>query len=228
MMPSLVLFDIDGTLLRPCGLGRRSLDRAFLELYGRPGVFDGMRFHGRTDPEILGDGLAAVGAPATDFVHAIGRYLEHLEVEVTQSAPLALPGVEELVVALDAREDVILGLVTGNVRRGAEIKLGRDDLFRHFPVGAVGDDHADRSELIRLACRRAAEAGYGAFAPERTLYVGDTERDVEAARVGGVVAVAVATGNMALDILAETSPDHLLPSLEPASRFLKEILPCPR
>ena len=62
MMPSLVLFDIDGTLLRPCGLGRRSLDRAFLELYGRAGVFDGMRFHGRTDPEILGDGLAAVGA----------------------------------------------------------------------------------------------------------------------------------------------------------------------
>lgn len=228
MMPLLVLFDIDGTLLRPCGLGRRSLDRAFLDLYGSAGVFDGMRFHGRTDPEIVGDGLASVGAPASDFDRAVGRYLEYLEVEVAQGAPLALPGVEELIATLDSRDDVVLGLVTGNVRRGAEIKLGRDNLFRRFPVGAFGDDHADRSELIRLARRRAAEAGHGSMAPERTLYIGDTERDVEAARAGGAVAVAVATGSMALETLAETSPDHLLPSLEPASRFLKEVLACPR
>lgn len=228
MMPLLVLFDIDGTLLRPSGVGRRSLDRAFLELYGRAAVFEGMRFHGRTDPEIVGDGLALVGAPASDFGDVVDRYLAHLEVEVADGPPLALPGAAALVELLDSREDVLLGLVTGNVRRGAEIKLGRDDLFRRFPIGAFGDDHADRSELIRLARRRAGEAGHGDFDPARTLYVGDTERDVEAARIGGAVAVAVATGNMALETLAETSPDHLLPSLEPASRFLQEVLLCPR
>ena len=228
MMPLLVLFDIDGTLLRPCGLGRRSLDDTFSELYGHRGVFDGVRFHGRTDPEILGDGLRSVGAPSTDFERVVECYLVRLEEEVRNGPSLTLPGVRDVLLALAARGDVVLGLVTGNVRRGAEIKLTRDHLWSFFPVGAFGDDDADRTHLIRIARERAeTERGEG-FSDNRVYYIGDTERDterdVEAARGGGAVAIAVATGSMDADRLAEERPDHLLTSLEGASGLL-EVLP---
>jgi len=226
-MPLLVLFDIDGTLLRPCGLGRKSLDRAFLELYGAAGTFDGVRFHGCTDPEIIGAGLGRVGAPATDYDRAIGRYLEFLETEVAASPPLALPGVLDLIAALDDEAGVTLGLVTGNVRRGAEIKLGRDHLFDRFAVGAFGGDAADRADLIRLARDRAKSEGHGTFTSAATVYVGDTERDVEAAKAGGAVSVAVATGTMDEAALSVTEPDHLLSSLE-RDQFVEEVLACHR
>lgn len=226
-MPLLVLFDIDGTLLRPCGLGRRSLDRAFLELYDSTGTFDEVRFHGCTDPEIIGEGLRRVGAPAGDYDRALARYLEHLEVEVASGPPLTLPGVLDLLHALGGRDGITLGLVTGNVRRGAEIKLSRDDLFDRFAVGAFGGEADDRSGLIRLARERAHEAGHGPFEATGTVYVGDTERDVEAARDGGAIAVAVATGTMDEAALSRTGPDHVLASLDP-ERFLEEVLVCRR
>ncbi len=224
MMPRLVLFDIDGTLLRPIGIGRRSLERAFAERYGRTGVFEGIRFHGRTDPEILGDGLARIGAPPAELRAAVATYLVHLEREIAEAPPLALPGVMDLMKALRALPEVVLGLVTGNVRRGAAIKLGRDGLWPHFDVGAFGDDSTDRAELVRLARQRAERLGRGSFAGRAVIHVGDTENDVLAARGGDAVAVAVATGGMDRAALAAHSPDHLFDSFEPVDRFLAEVL----
>lgn len=224
MTPFLVLFDIDGTLLRPCGLGRRSLERAFAGRYGRTGVFDGVPFHGRTDPDIVGDGLARVGAPAGDLQPVLDDYLGHLEAEVAGGPPLTLPGVEDLLDALAATPGVVLGLVTGNVRRGAEIKLARDGLMSRFRVGAFGDDSTDRAVLVRLARRRAEEGGFGPFPGRRWAHVGDTEADIRAAREAGARAVAVATGPHGREALAGHGPDHLFDSFLPASRFLEEVL----
>ncbi len=223
----LVLFDIDGTLLRPCGLGQRSLDRAFAELYGRESVFKGMRFHGRTDPEIVGDGLREVGAPESDFHRVVTRYLEHLETEVGETPPAEYPEAVALVQTLAESSGVLQGLVTGNVRAAAELKLGRGPLRGVFEFGAFGDDHADRVQLLRLARERAEQRTEAQEGFDQVIYVGDTERDVTAARDAGVTSVAVATGTMSLEELAGASPDHLLPNLAP-ERFMEEVVSCQR
>src|SRR5690606_6754695 len=101
-------------------------------------------------------------------------------------------------------------------------KLSRDGLWPRFRLGAFGDDHIERAELVRLACRRAAVNG--SPCPPRVILVGDTENDILAARAGGALAVAVATGGSDLEELAAAGPDHLLPGLEPAARFLREVL----
>ncbi len=224
MRRRLILFDIDGTLLRPQGIGRRSLDRAFSERFGRAGIFEGVGFHGRTDPDIVAEGVARAGGAMSDVPGLIARYLVHLEAEVAASPPLALPGVVSVLEALRARPGVWLGLVTGNVRRGAEIKLAKDGLGAYFATGAFGDDSTDRGELVRIARRRAASAGHEAVGARAVFHVGDTESDVLAARSGDAVAVAVSTGGESHERLAALRPDHLFRSLEPAALFVDTLL----
>ncbi|HYC79280.1 MAG TPA: HAD family hydrolase [Planctomycetota bacterium] len=224
MRRRLVLFDIDGTLLKPQGLGRRSLERAFEERFGRAGFFEGVAFHGRVDGDIVAEGVRRAGGSPDDAPRLLERYLEHLEAEVAASGPLALPGVHDVLARLAAAPGVALGLVTGNVKRGAWIKLGRDGLRDYFRFGAFGDDHLDRGELVRLAVRRAAEGGHAPEGPRAAFHVGDTESDVRAARFGGVGAVAVATGGCTAETLAALAPDHLFTSLAPADAFVEALL----
>jgi HAD superfamily hydrolase (TIGR01549 family) len=224
MLRRLVLFDIDGTLLKPCGLGRRSLDRAFESRFGHAGVSRGLTFHGRTDPDILADCLAAAGAPQSALEEMLQAYLRNLEEEVSIGPSLTLPGVEDLLLRLQGDERVTLGLVTGNVRRGARIKLDRDALWPFFEVGAFGDERRRRGELIELA-RARAEAHRGRSFPwEEVFYVGDTEADVEAAKEAGARCVAVATGVRGREDLARVAPEHLLDSLHPPASFLEVVL----
>lgn len=224
MRAVLALFDIDGTLLAPRGLGRRSLERAFEQRYRRRGVFDGVEFHGRTDPEIFAEGLQRLGRPASEYPEMLDRYLGHLEAEVAGGPALALPGIVDLVEALASTAGVVLGLVTGNVRRGASIKLARDGLARRFPIGAFGDDSTDRGELVRLARGRAEAAGFGPFRDEHCFHVGDTLNDIQAARAAGIRAVAVATGGHDRATLEAARPDRLYDVLPGPGRFLAEVL----
>src|SRR4029079_14880022 len=159
MRRRLILFDIDGTLLKPMGLGRRSLDSAFRHHFGREGVFDGIPFHGRTDYGISDEGVARVSGKAEDAAAIVATYLGHLAREVAEGPSLALPGVVDLLTRLSADDSVTLGLVTGNVREGARIKLARDRLGSFFRIGAFGDDHRDRGELGRIPERRARDDG---------------------------------------------------------------------
>lgn len=224
MRRRLVLFDIDGTLLRPHGLGRRSLERAFAEIFGGSGYFDGVPFHGRTDPDIVAEGLRRAGGEPAAAAPVVEKYLAHLADETAASPPLVLDGVREALDALRGVPGVLLGLVTGNVRRGAEIKLARDGLGGYFSVGAYGDDSADRGELVRLARRRAAELGHAVEGPRFAFHVGDTEADVRAARTGGASPVAVATGGDSYERLAALAPDRLFRSLAPAADFVAALL----
>lgn len=224
-MRRLILFDIDGTLVRPTGVGRRSLERTFEERYGAREAFLGMRFHGRTDPDIVLEGLSRIGKGPAEIQPAIAHYLRHLRSEVARiQGSILLPGVRELLKTLRATPDVVLGLVTGNVREGAEIKLGKDSIFDWFEVGGFGDDSTDRAELIRMARRRALERQLGPFESGRVFHVGDTANDILAAQGAGAVAVAVATGSVPRSELAELSPDFLRDGFEPVTPFLAEVL----
>jgi phosphoglycolate phosphatase len=220
MRRRLILFDIDGTLLKPIGLGRRSLEAAFRERYGSAEVFGGVGFHGRTDFDIIDQGIARIKGDPADAAVIVASYLAHLSREVEAGPSLVLPGVLDLLARLAADSSATVGLVTGNVREGARIKLSRDRIGGYFRLGAFGDDHRDRGELVRIARRRAADEGFGEFSDPDVYLIGDTRNDVLAARAARAVAIAVATGGGSVEDLAASAPDHLLHSLHPADAVL--------
>ncbi len=207
MRPTVLLFDIDGTLLNSGGAGRRAMERAFERRCGRRDACDAIRFGGMTDPAIARAGLTAVGAPVDDEAIAglLAAYLEALADELPGCHVVVPPGVEA---ALDAARaaGAAIGLGTGNVRAGADLKLARVGLHERFVFGGFGSDHEARDQLIRVGARRGAEALGVAVDACRVVVIGDTPKDVDAARAIGAESLAVATGTFSVDELAACAP----------------------
>lgn len=155
----LLLFDIDGTLTIG-GPGKSAFRVALERTYGTAGPIVNHDFSGKTDPLLLRELLTAAGHESHEIEARRPRfwdsYLAELEARIDTDPVAVLPGVRELIAALEARSDVYLGLVTGNVKGGARVKLGSVRLWRHFPVGAFGCDHEVRDELPPVALQRAA------------------------------------------------------------------------
>lgn len=190
----LYLFDIDGTLIHCNGAGRRALERALLDLLGADALA-GIRLDGKTDPRILEEAFVTrLGRPptATEAEAVRAAYLNNLAHE-SRTGVTALRGVEQALMVCAARG--VLGLATGNWRAGAEIKLGRVALWSRFVLGGFGCDSPDRGELVRIA-RRRGEARLGRpLRREEVVVIGDTPRDITAAREADAMAVAVMTGS---------------------------------
>ncbi len=213
----LLLFDIDGTLLRIRGLGRVCVDNALCAYFGRAVSSDGVSFSGKTDPQIFRE---LIVREAGDADVALPPILDAYQAEVRARLETLhvhpLPGAVELVGRLSRRRDVLLGLLTGNVEPMAYLKLRHIGLDRHFAFGAFGSDHEDRNGLPAIALGRAAAHTGRPFRPEDTVVIGDTPRDIACARAVGARAVAVATGRFDRAALAMHRPDLLLDSLEDA------------
>ena len=213
----LVLFDIDGTLVIAKGAGRRALGRALERVYGTTGAIDAYDFRGKTDPRIVSDLMSAAGVAAEAIRAGLDEcfecYARGLVDEIGDGSRVTvLPGVAELVQRLDRQDDVVLGLLTGNIEEGARIKLTPTGLWPFFRTGAYGSDDADRRRLPSLAARRAHALTGHAFRPQDVLVIGDTPLDIECARAFGAVAVAVATGFHPYRELAGENPDLLFES----------------
>jgi phosphoglycolate phosphatase len=220
----LVLFDIDGTLVLTGGAGLRAMTRACEEIVGHADALDGIPVAGRTDWSILQDTLGRLGRALDQdlFTELRERYVMHLHGEILQPGQGfngALPGVSALLEDLQPREDVFLGLLTGNFKDGARIKLQRFDLWRYFRCGAFGDDSPDRNALVPVALERAAAAGMPAFSPADVIVVGDTPHDVACAQAVGAVPVGVATGGFTVDELRECGAAVVFETLEDAGGF---------
>lgn len=233
MMKTLVLFDIDGTLVLTGRAGVRALGRALDEVAGRTGLMDGVAFAGRTDRAIITDALGAVGVQPADQMYADvrDRYCTYLSREVHSDSPhpkLVLPGVRDALDRLAPLEEagaVAVGLLTGNFARGAEIKLAYFDLWRRFGFGAFGDVHVDRRALVPLAIEAAARAGAGAFQPEHLVIVGDTPADVDCAHAHGAKAIAVATGLYNLEQLRATGAEAVVSDLSEWDAAWRAVYP---
>jgi len=200
MLPIIVLFDIDGTLLRAGGAGRRSVELAIGEvlndLDGKVSL-ESVEFAGRTDPWIVRTALMQYGVTADDGLirEVLRRYVAHLPRELELATAFeVLPGVPSLLAELTARDDVILGLGTGNTERAAYAKLARGGLDSFFSFGGFGSDHTDRAELLRAGLQRGLERTGAQRGTARVVVVGDTPYDVAAARAIGAQCVAVSTG----------------------------------
>jgi phosphoglycolate phosphatase-like HAD superfamily hydrolase len=222
------LFDIDGTLLRAGGAGRRAFNRAMAELTGPvvEGVAE-MKFDGMTDKLIVREALALSGlaweAGLADAI--LARYLTHLPGELDTPAFRVLPGAAATLGALRAG-GTALGLCTGNLALGARLKLrqaGLEGFFDWSPGGMHGfaEDGEARSRLVAAAVARVSTALGRDVDPAEVLIIGDTPRDVSAAREIGCRVLCVATGNFDLPTLAAIHPDAVAESLEaPEARRL--------
>ena len=213
----LILFDVDGTLIR-CGRQVRPIFAgAMEEVFGTCGPLDAYDFSGKTDRQIVLELLGGTGMEPDQVLPDLPRmrdlYLAALEERLDRRLMEVLPGVEALLAELAAHPDVHLGLLTGNWRRGAEIKLSRFGLERYFPFGAFADDAVERNDLPPVALERAARAVGRDFAPRDTLIVGDSPRDVECARAHGLHVLAVATGWTSAEHLRRAGADRVVDSL---------------
>lgn len=236
-MRNLVLFDIDGTLVLTGGAGLRAMNRACEELVGHADALSGIPVAGRTDRIILADVVARMGRALDDELLAVlrDRYLAHLreEILVPGAMPAAeylgprggikavMPGIRELLDALQRRPDVFLGLLTGNFEEGARMKLAHFDLWRYFRCGAYGDDAEDRNALVPIALERARREGLPEITTEHILVVGDTPHDIACARAAGAVAVGVATGGFTVDELRASGADIVFKDLSDRGAFLE-------
>lgn len=216
------LFDIDGTLLNSGGAGQAAMEVALVSEFGAARPVEGISTAGRTDRAIVSDLFEYHGVAFDDdaCVRFLRAYLEHLPQQLIERNGTVLPGIQVLIESLAARDDVVLGLLTGNFRDGARAKLAHFGLDRHFPFGGFGDRHLDRDDVARDALEEVRSRLNGQLSIERLWVIGDTPSDVRCARAIGAKAVAVATGMFSHEELAACSPDHLWPDFADSEPLL--------
>jgi phosphoglycolate phosphatase-like HAD superfamily hydrolase len=223
MRPTVLLFDIDGTLVSAGGAGRKAIERAFAEHLGTSDVFGDVVFAGMTDRLIVRTGLGIVGREVEPaLVDAIlTSYVPYLAEELERATLYKLyPGVPELLDALRGRPRVAVGLGTGNLEAGARLKLSRGGIDHHFAFGGYGSDHEERSEIIRIGAERGAASLGEERDACRVVVIGDSLRDVDAALAIGAECIAVATSTTSPDELRRAGATRVVPDLS-----APEVLP---
>jgi phosphoglycolate phosphatase len=229
-MKRLVLFDIDGTLLRVGGAGALAVRDAMLEVYGETGQIGGYRMGGRTDPQIVRELLTGAGYSLEDVEARLDAlwevYLRNLRRELERNPIRPLPGVVELLDRLERSGDpTVLGLLTGNLMEGARLKVEAAGLgFDRFRVGAYGSDHWQRPELPAVAAQRAREKTGIDFAGKEIVIIGDTPFDISCGAHLGVRTIATATGQHSADDLATHGPDYVFDDLSDVDAVWRAIM----
>ncbi len=223
-MTHAVLFDIDGTLLRAGGAGREALARGAAEALGvtlemARSAAAAMDFRGRIDPLLIDELTRRLGFDPGTRDHDVQRaYLAALPETLAGATVELLPGVPELLARLEGRDTISVGLLTGNVREGARLKLGAVGLARLVErTGGFGEDGLSRGEVAARAVAALARQGVPG---DRVVVIGDTEHDVAAARFAGARAVAVATGWTPPEVLRASLPDVYVDDLTDAGPVL--------
>jgi phosphoglycolate phosphatase len=211
----LLLFDIDGTLIHSGGAGVHALKSAFTERFGIVDDLHDIEIAGMTDSGIVVSILNKHKIPATnENVSAfLDSYVHFLSLELPRRVGKLLPGVLELLEKLKSRPHLVLALLTGNVSRGAQLKLEHYGVWHFFEFGAFADDHHDRNRLGTVARARAKEKHGRQFSTSEIDVIGDTPRDIACGKAFGARTIAVATGTWKRDQLAKYEPDFLIDDL---------------
>jgi phosphoglycolate phosphatase len=218
------LFDIDGTLLSSGGAGKAALEAALVQDFDTP-IRAKVPYSGRTDRAIVRELFHVHGieeSPA-NLERIFAGYLRRLPEYLRLHQGSVLPGISELLKILSRRQDVAVGLLTGNVRAGAMAKLGHFGLFESFAFGGFGDHHFDRDDVAREALREVRRHVGDHVQSEQVWVIGDTPLDVRCARAIGARVAAVATGIHTLDDLADTGADLLLANLADPTPLLERL-----
>ena len=215
----LLLFDIDQTLINTGGAGLRALDRACRNLFGLQNAMDGISPHGKTDPAIVREifrvKLSSPSPNSSQIASVLEAYIAFLREEVqTSPAYRVCPGIQPLLSEMLVREDVLLGLATGNIESGARIKLDRGGLNEYFSFGGFGSDSENRAELVRKAAEHAAYKNGALISPTDIFVIGDTPLDIEAGNRCGFKTVGVATGSYSVGQLSSSGATFAVADLD--------------
>jgi len=216
-LPRLFLFDIDNTLLNSGGAGANAMTLAFHEVFGVADAFAGVEYTGRSDIAIFRDAALAHHLDVDGaFPELLARfretYLRLLPEALRKTTGRVMPGIPEVLGALEKTPATHLGLATGNFSRSARLKLEYYGLGRYFRAGGFGEDSEQRDEIVARAIERLAALA-GEEGPYRTFVIGDTPLDVAAALANGAAAVGVATGTFSADSLMEAGAALVFPDL---------------
>ena len=222
-MKLLLLWDIDGTLIASGGAGMRALQTALRQVFGVDGSLADIDFAGRTDTWIMREVFRKFDLPATgdNFARYFDGYVAALPAELVNPHARVLPGVREILQAAAAHGEIAQGLLTGNRRRGAQVKLAHHGLWEHFDFGAFGDDSEHRNELGPHAVRRALERHGVDFSADRIWVIGDTPHDIACGKVIGARTLAVGTGGATVEELSTHSPSAVVNHLADTARVLE-------
>ncbi len=225
MTKRLLLFDIDGTLIDSAGAGMRALKDVLQEQFGISDDLRGIEIAGRTDSGIVHQILRKQEIAVSDENVAVflDLYAKFLGRELPLRKGALLPGVEELLSRLQGRSQNVLALLTGNIERGAKLKLEHYGIWDFFEFGAFADDHHDRNELGPFAQRRAREKHATDFPAEAIDVIGDTPHDIACGKAMGARTIAVATGSFSRAQLAEHQPDELIDDFSDVEACISEL-----
>jgi phosphoglycolate phosphatase len=221
----LLLFDIDGTLIHSAGAGVHSLKLALEERFGIQDDLHDIEIAGMTDSGIVMSILKKHKIPATNENVAafLDSYVHFLSFELPRRSGNLLPGVLELLQKVKTRPHLVLALLTGNVSRGAKLKLEHYGVWHFFEFGAFADDHHDRNELGPFARARAREKHGHEFDAARIDVIGDTPRDIACGKVFGARTIAIATGSWPREKLSEHEPDFLFDDLSNVDEVIRTL-----
>lgn len=225
----LILFDIDGTLINSSRAGRAAMGRALHEVFGVAGAVHTYSFAGKTDRRIVHDLMTAEGWTPAAVEARLPHFYERMAAAgqdlFTPERIRPCPGVLPLLDVLGRRDDVVMALLTGNIRHTVPLKLAAAGIDpARFRVGAYGSDSIERDDLFGLAVARAHETLNRRFQARDVIVIGDTPADIRCARAGGGRAIAVATGPFAPDALSDCRPDHLFLDLAQTEAVLLALL----
>ncbi|RCS41017.1 HAD family hydrolase [Bremerella cremea] len=209
------LFDIDGTLINTGKAGKDAMVAAFLQAAELTQIEHDLHLSGKTDRGIFGELFEQHGKSVSEenWQHFIDLYLAGLEKNLPLRQGTVLPGVTPLLAQLSERDDVLLGLLTGNVARGAELKLTHYGINHYFSFGGFGDVHAHRNNVAQAALEAALTHHGQAISPRDVYVIGDTPNDIICAQAIGAQSIAVATGVFSVEQLRQHSPDLLVSDL---------------
>lgn len=219
-MTRLVLFDIDGTLVRTGGAGMKAFARVFATEFNLPNGTEQLRFAGRTDVSLVREFFKLKHLPTTreNFARFFDRYVFWLDHLLARSKTEECPGIWPFLRELQSLpEPPLLGLLTGNIQLGAEIKLRHFNLWQEFATGAFADDHEDRDQIARVALQRGARVLGTQITGRDVVVIGDTALDIRCGRAIGAKVLAVATGGHDLELLKSHAPDWVVPDLTAVS-----------
>lgn len=216
----MILFDIDGTLIESNGSGAEAFECVFRSIFKIHGAAAKLDFRGATDRGILGGFFEQHDLEASEenFERFCSAYVHWLEQLLAERGGRTLPGVKRLLRELaELRRPALVGLLTGNIRLGAEIKLRRFGIWDHFETGAFGCEHHERNELAAIARDRGSRLLNSGLSGEEILVIGDTPRDIACAKSIGARCVAVATGAYDREQLETHAPDRVFEDLSRTS-----------
>jgi len=224
---ALVLFDVDGTLVWNFSEHKEAFSRTFREIYHLDCSVDCINHQGMTDQKIALEVLKKNGLKEEEIKGKLNQCMllvaSSFEKLVETSCPVALPGVKELLDKLQ-QNNIMLGLVTGNLEPIAKGKLKKLGLEEYFKIGGFGSDDMERVNLVKIAIKRAGRLCGYKISQERVYVVGDTPKDIEAAKEAKTKVIAVATGYYTVKDLQKFEPDYIFEDLTPTEEIRRVIL----